>query len=147
MTRTTVERTIDAPVEMVFETVAHIDNFSKAIPRIVNVEFLSTVKSGVGARFRETRDMRGRHAVTELEVTEYVDNDRVRLVADAGGTTWDTVFTVTPTNDRTRLTMVMDATAHNLLAKLLNPLLKGMIKKEIEKDMDSVKAYCEGKTG
>lgn len=43
--------------------------------------------------------------------------------------------------------MVMDANAYRLLAKLFNPLIKGMIRKFIEKDMDAVKAYCERTAG
>ena len=88
MSRTTVRRTIDAPADFVFRTVAEIDNYSKAIPHIVNVEFLSDVRSGVGSRFRETRLMMGREASTILEVTEYVENERVRIVSDEGGTIW-----------------------------------------------------------
>ena len=40
MSRTTVRRTIDAPSDFVFRTVAEIENFSTAIPHIVDVEFL-----------------------------------------------------------------------------------------------------------
>ena len=39
--------------------------------------------------------------------------------------------------------MVMDANAYKLAAKLFNPMIKGMIKRFIEQDMDAVKAYCE----
>ena len=44
---------------------------------------------------------------------------------------------------QTLLTMAMDARAYKFLPRLLNPLIKGMVKKAIEADMDSVKAYCE----
>ena len=90
--------------------------------------------------------MKGKEAVTELEVTEYIENDRVRLVADSHGTIWDTVFTVRTENTQTELTMKMDSKAYKLLPKLINPLIKGMIKKAIMKDMDSVKTYCERAT-
>jgi carbon monoxide dehydrogenase subunit G len=143
MTRTIVTRTIDAPIELVFKTVADISQFSQAIPHIVKVEILSDVKSGVGTRFRETRLIRGKEAMTELEVTEYIENDRVRIVADSHGTVWDTLFTVTSEKGRTELTMTMDAKAYKLLPKLMNPLIKGTVKKAIEKDMDAVKAFCE----
>ena len=96
MGRTTVSRTIKAPSAAVFETVAQVDNYTKAVPDIVEVEYLSEQHMGVGTRFRETRLMGKRKASTELEVTEYVPNERVRLVSDQGGTIWDTVFTVTP---------------------------------------------------
>ena len=110
MVRTLLSRTIDAPIEKVFDTVAHIENFSKAVPDIIKVEFLSDRHSGVGARFRETRRMGKREASTELEVTEFVQNDHIRFVSDAGGIIWDTVFTTTPASGGgVQLNMVMNA--------------------------------------
>lgn len=143
MTTTVVRRQIDAPADLVFHTVADIENFSKAIPHILRVEFLSDIHQGLGTRFRETRDMNGREATTELEVTEYTPTEKVRLVADSHGTVWDTTFTVSADSQSTVLEMVMDARAHTLLPKLLNPLMKPLVKRAIEKDMDAVKAYCE----
>ena len=79
MGRTTIQRTIDAPVERVFEVISDISNFSKAVPAIVRAEILSEVKSGKGTRFREFRRMGGKEVSAELEVTEFVANDRVRI--------------------------------------------------------------------
>ena len=75
-------------------------------------EFLSDTHTGVGTRFRETRVMKGKEQPTELEITEYIENERVRMVADSHGTVWDTVFSVALYGDGTRLTMVMDARAY-----------------------------------
>lgn len=148
MGRTTASRTIHAPIETVFDTVAHIENYSNAIPQIVDVEFLSDVRSGVGTRFRETRLMGRAKASTELEVTEYVENDHIRLVTDTHGTVWDSVFTVKPAaGGGVELTLVMDANAHKFLAKLMNPLVRGVIRRALEKDMDAVKAFCEARAG
>ncbi|MHC4850362.1 MAG: SRPBCC family protein [Planctomycetota bacterium] len=143
MTRTIVSRQINAPAATVFETVAHIENFSKAVPGIVNIEFLTESRTGVGTKFKETRVMKGREATVELEVTEYEPNQRIRIVSDTHGTVWDTVFTVAENAGQTQLEMVMDANAYKLLPKLMNPLIRGMIQKAIEGDMDAVKAYCE----
>ena len=118
MSKMVVTRTIDAPVEKVFETVGHIENFKRAIPHIVDVKFLSEQHSGVGTRFQETRLMGGREASTELEVTEWVENERVRIVADSGGTIWDTVFTVAAEGSGTVLEMEMEARPYKLAAKL-----------------------------
>lgn len=144
MPRATVTRIIDAPADEVFRTVAEIDHFSEAIPHIVKVEILSDVKAGVGTRFRETRRMKGREVATELEVTEYVEDQRIRIVSDTNGTVWDTLFTVSHTRDGlTELKMEMDANAHTLLARLLSPFIMPMIQSALEADMDAVKAYCE----
>ena len=143
MSRTTVQRTIDAPIDVVFNTVADVRNFSKVVPEIVNVQFLTDSQVGLGTRFRETRMMNGREATVELEVTEYQENDHVRIVSDAGGTIWDTVFSVKPVGDQVELDMTMDANAYKLLAKLFNPFIKGVIQKAVERDMDAVKKHCE----
>ena len=144
MTTTIVTRKIKAPIEKVYKTVADISQFSEAIPHITKIEFLSDIKSGIGTKFRETRLMKGKESSTELEVTEYVENDRIRLVADSHGTVWDTTFTVTPGDDGTELNMTMDARSYKLIPKIMNPLIKGMVKKMIEIDMDYVKKFCEG---
>ena len=143
MAKVTVSRRIDAPVDVVFRTVAHVERFSQAVPGILRVEFLSEVTSGVGARFRETRTMMGREASTELEVTEYVENERVRIVSEAGGALWDTVFTVGPDGEGTELKMVMDARPQTLSARMTVPLIIGTVQKAVEQDMDSVKSFCE----
>ena len=138
-----VTRVINAPRERVFDVVAHIEHFSKAVPHITSVEYVTDKRRGVGTRFRETRILRGRQATTELEVTEYVENERIRLVADEGGTIWDTTFTVADSGAGTTLDMVMDAKAYKLHARIVNLLVKPMIGKAIDGDMDAVKAYCE----
>ena len=144
MANVTVTRRIDAPVNVVFRTVAHVEQFSQAVPGILRVEFVSEVKSGAGARFRETRMMMGREASTELEVTEHVENERVRIVSEAGGALWDTVFTTVPDGEGTALKMVMDAQPRSASAKMTLPLIIGAVRKAVEEDMDAVKAFCEG---
>lgn len=143
MTRFTATRSINAPIDLVFKTISDINNFSKSIPDVINVEFLSDVKSGVGTRFRETRLMKGKEAMTELEVTEFVENDHVRYVTDSHGTVWDTVMSVKAVDDKTDLTLIMDARPHKFMQTMVGPRIKGMISKALEKDMDSVQAYCE----
>lgn len=149
MTSTRITRTIDAPVESVFEAVADISDFSQAVPEIVRVEFLTESRVGVGTRFRETRVMRGREASTELEVTEYVKNERVRLVANAGGTVWDSLFTVVAEGKGggTKLELVMQAKPYRVMARAMVPLMKGVVAKAVEGDMDAVKAWVEGGGG
>lgn len=136
-------RTINAPVEQVFKTVSDIRNFSKAVPDIVDIEMLSEISTGVGTRFRETRNMNGRKASTELEVTEYEENSRIRLVSDTHGTIWNSEFTVRDKDGRSELQLVMDARAYKMMSKMMNPFFKKIIQKALEKDMDAVKIYCE----
>lgn len=146
MTTLRASRDINAPLDLVFKTVSEINNFRKAIPHIIDVEFVTEQQSGVGTRFKETREMNGRKATTELEVTELEPNRHVRIVSEAGGTLWDTVFSVQQEGDATRLEMVMEATPKSIAGKLSLPLIKGMIQRALEADMDAVRNYCEGQT-
>ncbi len=113
------------------------------MPEIVKVEMPAGDKPAAGTRFRETRRMKNKEITTELEVTEYIENQRVRMVADSYGTVWDTVFSVRPDKEQTILTVVMDARAYKLLPKLMYPLIRPMVQKSIERNMEFVKIYCE----
>ena len=148
MSRTEIRRTIAAPADKVFAVVADVEQFSRAVENIERVEFVSDTRTGLGTRFRETRLMRGREATVELEITEFAPPERVRLLSEAGGVRWDTVFTVARAQGgNARLTMVMEATPLTLPARLMVPLMKGMVRKAIAADMDAVRAYCEGSSG
>ena len=148
MSRTEVHRTIAAPADQVFAAVADVEQFSRAVDDIERVEFVSDIRTGLGTRFRETRVMRGRETTVELEITEFAPPERVRFLSEAGGVQWDTVFTVEAARvGGTRLRMVMEATPLTFVARLMMPLVKGMVRKAIASDMDAVKACCEKAAG
>lgn len=141
-----VSRSIAAPLERVFQTVSDVRNFRNAVPHITKVEFLTDQQVGVGTRFRETRVTKGREQTVELEVAEYIDNDRVRMISDAGGTVWDTLFTVSEDSANVTLEMQMDIKPHKFLARIMMPLIRGMVAKAVESDMDAVKVFCESES-
>ena len=144
MGRIEAVRRIDAPAARVFEVVSDVENFQRAVPQIVRVEFTTAQRRGVGTRFRETRRMGKGEATVELEVRELVEGTRVRIVSDAGGTIWDTLFAVRALGAaQTELTMVMTDAPYRLLARLATPLIRPMVRKAVARDMDAVKAYCE----
>lgn len=143
MAYSNVKLTINAPVDVVFDTISDINNFKKAVPNVIDAEIISEIKSGVGTRFRETRMIQGKEATTEIEVTEFTDNESIRMVADAGGTIWDSFFAVTRHGDKTTLELTMDARPYKFSARLVTPMLKNMLQKAVEKDMNAVKTYCE----
>ena len=143
MTRTTVTRTISAPVEKVFRVISTPQGFCDAVPDLTGVEFLSDVRAGVGTRFREFRRIKGKDVPNDLEITEFEENRKVRMVADSHGTVWDSIFTVTEAPGGTELRLVMDARPHTLMARLTVLLTRGIVKRAVESDMDSVKTYCE----
>ena len=144
MGRTVATRVIRAPLAVVFNTVSDVRRLAQALPVIRNVEFLTTTTSGVGTRYRQTRGTGSRAATYEMEVTEFVPNDHVRIVTQPAGTVWDSVFSVSPVSpDRTTLTLVMEGRTQRFLSIVLNFLIAGMLKRAVESDMNKITAYCE----
>ena len=125
------------------QTISNPSNFRDAVPHITKVDFLSDQKTGIGTRFRETRVMNGREESVELEITEYEENSLVRMISDAGGTIWDTVFTVSENSGNVEMKMKMDIKPHTMLARVMNVIIRRMVVKGVEDDMDAIKAYCE----
>jgi uncharacterized protein YndB with AHSA1/START domain len=148
MGQITTSRTIAAPPERVFAAIADIESFVEINPNITKVEFHSEQRSGVGTRFRETRLMRAKEASSVLEVTEYVPHEHVRILSDEGGAVWDTVMSIAPHGEGgSELTMRMEDRPHTLGARLVVPMIRGMIAKAVAEDMDRVKVWCEAEEG
>lgn len=143
MTTATVTTTIAAPVEHVFRTLADVESFERAIPHVVGIEYLTDTRQGVGTRFRETRINNGSEATNELEITECVANDRIRMVTDSHGTIWDSLFSLRETPGGTELTVTMEAKAHQMMSKLTVPLVMPLVRGAMESDLEMVKQYCE----
>ena len=148
MKRVTVARSISSPISDVFKAITEVEKLPDTNPDVVAVEFLTDSRSGAGTRFRETRAGKGKHVVTELEVTEQVENSHARFVSDMGGTVWDTLFSFqpegSPPGSATRLEIQLDAKPYKLLPRIVTPFIMGMVRKGMEAHIDSVKEYCEG---
>ena len=136
-------RIINASPEKVFKTVADPEEFHRAIPDGVSVEYLTPTHGGVGTRFRATRRGRGKPQAFDQEITEYISRERVRMRNVTHGTAWDGTFALQPIGRGTQLTLTMDAATNSLPARLMNRIISPMLQKALEKDMDAVKAYCE----
>ncbi|MGA2117436.1 MAG: SRPBCC family protein [Bryobacteraceae bacterium] len=148
MATITIVRTIHAPAAVVFKTVADPARFAQAISGVTKLEFLSSTKSGLGTRFRQSRAMNGKEMTMDFDVTDYVENQRVRIVNEIHGTRWDSAIALTVSGASTILTMRMDTETRPLLPRLLMPLmLRLFIGKAIGKDFDAVKAFCEKESG
>ena len=143
MASVVVVRSINAPADTVFQTVADPNRFVKAIAGVTKLEFLSKTTSGVGTRFRQTRVMKGKPSTMDFDITEYVKNQRVRIVNETDGNVWDSVFTVEPDGNATKLTMRMETKSERLFVRLMMPLICMLIKKAVAGDMNAVKAMCE----
>ena len=78
-----MSRAISAPVGNVFQAVAAIEQYPETFPSETTIEFVGEQREGVGTCFKETRLRSGRDGTSEVEVTEFVDGDRIQLKDEA----------------------------------------------------------------
>ncbi|MEM6673346.1 MAG: SRPBCC family protein [Planctomycetota bacterium] len=144
----TVEETIDAKPETVFDIATKVGSWAEVIPAIEKIEFLTPGDEvEVGTRFRETRRMFGREATEEMEFLELERPTGYVLGAESHGCRYRTEFQLHPNGDGTRLRMVFHATPLTFGAKVMSFLMKPMMKKMGDlcaKDLAALKAHIEG---
>lgn len=135
--------TIHAPNDLVFRTLANPRMFAQAVPEIEQIDFLTGQQEGPGTRFRETRIMNGHKVASELSITEQVDGQRLRIDSIAGGASWSTLFELSPAGANTRVEMSTTARPLGVMGRLLVPLILGLIRKALAKDLDAIRQFCE----
>lgn len=143
----TVERTIAAPAERVFDASIDIASWPEVIPAITKVEILTDGPVGVGTRFRETRTMFGREATEEMEFLELERPHRYLLGAESHGCRYRTEFRFEPVEGGTRMVFDFASEPLHLGAKVMSFLMKPMMKKMVEmcaQDLEALKASVEG---
>lgn len=145
--------TIDAPQEAVFAAVSNFSNAAEMISGIDSVEMLDQANNGsavgVGTRFKETRTMMGKQATEEMEVTEFDPPRSYVLSAISCGARFDSrVACDQESPGGCRLSYDIDTQAISLYAKIMSPIMglmmKGTMRKMMEKDLADIKAYVEG---
>lgn len=134
---------IRAPVNRVFQTLARAEEFTRAVPEIARIEFLSESQYGVGTRFRETRTVQGRTASVDLEICEQLEDQLLRLESQVAGAKWRTLFSLHPQGPEVELRMALEAIPNSLLARLLMPQLLFFVGAGIRTDLECVRDYCE----
>lgn len=146
MASITVERTIAASPQRVFEASTDVRRWAEIVPAILRVEVLTDGPVGKGTRFRETRKMFGKEATEEMEFLVFDPPKGYVLGAQSHGCRYRTSFDVLPTAQGTRLVMRFEAEPLTLGAKVMAFLMKPMMRKMADmcgKDLDAIKAHLE----
>lgn len=144
MTRVVARGRIDAPREIVFRLVSDVERLAKTSPDVIEIVFLTEQRSGLGTRFRETRRTGRKEMVCELEVTEFRENERSRMVTEVHGTVWDTVYSLRDADGGTELEICMDARPSSFPQRFMIPLMKGFFRRAMQTHLEQVRDRCEG---
>ncbi|MBT8484344.1 MAG: hypothetical protein HKO59_07400 [Phycisphaerales bacterium] len=146
----TVRRRINAPAAEVFAAVSDFEHAADRITGIERVEMLTDGPTGVGTRFRETRIMMKREASEVMEVTAFEPGRSYTLEAASCGNLYRTTVGCEPVETGvtgvTDVVMEMTYTPQTFAAKCMSlaaPLLGGVMRKCLERDLDDLQADLE----
>lgn len=148
MMTVTVSRTVQAPLQRVWDVATDLAGMPTVMSGIERVEVLTDGPFAVGTRWRETRRMFGKEASEEMRVVE-ADAPRAYTVhADSHGMHYVTSFTFRETAENvTEVSMTFGGEATSSMSKVLGvvtgPLGLRSVRKAVEQDLADLAVACE----
>ena len=139
--------TINGSRAAVWAAITNIENASKFISGILNIEVLEKPADGlVGLKWRETRMLFGEQATAEKQITEAVVNEFYKTQAEDGGFVFLSTVRISETSGGVLLTSAHETRPQGFVARLKSLplfLFKGVIKKALLQDLNDIKAAVE----
>ena len=142
----TFNRTINAPVNNVFQVYSDFGNAAERVEGIESIEILTGEPVGVGTRFRETRIMFGRSSTEEMEITKFNSPNMYQVDAESHGSHYTTLFYFEERGGSTHVKWEFIGTPLTFGAKMMSILgflAKGATRKMMDKDIADLKAFIE----
>lgn len=146
MARISLETTINAPAERVFDAISDFANTARLIKGITRIEMLTDGPTRVGTRFRESRIMFGKEATEVFEVVGFEPPRQYTLRAMSCGFEVNATMRCAPANGSTRLALDMISRPVTFMARLMSPLgalMNGQMRKAMDKDLQDIKTSLE----
>ncbi len=147
MAKFTVTRRIERPRNEVFRLFTNFDEMPRLIDKIDSIEVLTEGPPGKGTRFRETREMFGKQATEEMEITDFQADESYTCEADSHGMHYRSLYQFEPVGHATDVHCLFEAKPVSLVAKIVSPLtgwlMMGTTKKVFSQDIDDLKKAAE----
>ena len=143
-----VQVTINGSRAAVWAAITNIENASKIISGILNIEILEKPANGlVGLKWRETRMLFGKPATVEKWITDAAENDFYKTRAEDGGFVFLTTKSISESSGGMTLTESHESKPQGFVATLMSiPMalfFKGVIRKVLLQDLNDIKSAVE----
>jgi hypothetical protein len=140
--------TINRPKAAIWAAMTDIENASKIISGIENIEVVEKPANGlVGLRWRETRMFFGKPTTVEKWITEAAENEFYKTKAEFDGCIYLSTMSISESNGGATLTSSHESKPQRRLARwMLIPmglLFKGVARKALLKDLNDIKSAVE----
>jgi uncharacterized protein YndB with AHSA1/START domain len=143
----TVERSIAATPERVWEVITDIDAWPQTMTSITRVERMDDGTGfAPGTRWREYRRVMRREGSEEMEVTAVDPGASYTVEAENHGVHYTTVFTLTPDGDRSRLAVSFSGrhlAPPGIMARMLARLGMKAVRRGLDMDLADIAAAAE----
>jgi hypothetical protein len=140
--------TINGSKAAIWTAITDIENASRTIRGIENIEVLEKPASGlVGLRWRETRMLFGKPATAEKWITEAAENEFYKTRAESDGFVFLSTMRISESRGGITLTSSHDSKPQRIVARVLSIpmmfLFQGVAKKAILQDLNDIKSAVE----
>jgi len=145
-----VEVNINGTKEAIWNVISDIKNSDKNISGIQKIEILKEATDGIiGLKWRETRIMFGKEATEDMWITHAESNSYYKTRAESHGAVYLTTMKIEEKENHCTLSMAFESESVSFMAKIMNVVFGGMMKKSTEKalleDLNDIKNIVEGK--
>jgi hypothetical protein len=143
--------TINGSKAAVWAAITDIENASKTISGIENIEVVEKPPNGlVGLRWRETRMLFGKPATAEKWITDAAENAFYKTRAESDGFVFLSTMSISESSSGIMtLTSSHDSQPQSIVARLMSIpmglLFKGVARKAILQDLNDIKSAVEQK--
>lgn len=141
--------TINGSRAAIWAAITDIENASKTISGIQNIEVLEKPANGlVGLKWRETRMLFGKPATAEKWITDAVEYDFYKTRAEDNGFVFLSTIRISESSGGMTLTSSHDSQPQGIVARFMSIpmfLFKGVAKKALLQDLNDIKAAVEQK--
>ena len=142
--------TINGSKAAIWAAITNIENASKIISGIENIEVVEKPANGlVGLKWRETRTLFGKPATVEKWITDVAENEFYKTRAESDGFVFLSTISISESSGRITLTSSHESKPQGIVARLLSIpmrlLFKGVAKKALLQDLNDIKSAVEQK--
>jgi hypothetical protein len=143
-----VEVEINGTKEAIWNVISDIENSQKNIRGIQKIEILEQASEGIlGLKWRETRIMFGKEATEDMWISHAEANSYYKTRAESHGAVYITTMRIEEKKASCILSMAFESESLSFMAKIMNVIFGGMMKKSTEKalleDLNDIKSVVE----
>src|SRR5262249_6130746 len=142
-----VQVTINGSKAAIWAAITNIENASKIISGILNIEVVEKPANGlVRLKWRETRMLFGKPATVEKWITDAAENEFYKTRAEDGGFVFLSTMSISESSGGMTLTSSHDSRPQGIVARLRSTpmfLFKGVVKKTLLQDLNDIKSAVE----